>query len=428
MGKRPVGAIFGELPVDRRTVFDGVRRYGHSPAAAQRTLFIVGTRPEAIKLAPVFRELSARPDFCCRLCVTGQHRELLAPVLHLFQLQPDWNLDIMRPDQDLAYLTGAALSGIDNVLNSFRPDRVIVQGDTATTFAGTLAAFYHKIPVAHVEAGLRTNDIYAPWPEEVNRRLVSRIADLHFAPTARARSNLEREGIGREQIIVTGNTGIDALLWVSELLDSRRALRCRGEALLSGLAAGQRLILMTGHRRESFDGGLARICEAIARIASRPDVALIFPVHPNPNVRRAIEPLRQCRNIRLVEPVDYPELVFLLKRCHFVVTDSGGIQEEAPSFGKPVLVTRCNTERPEAMELGLAKLVGNDERLLYDEMRALLDEPGIYAQMSQVENPYGDGRASRRIAARLSMETTPQRALSNPFNPDRHRAIARVES
>jgi UDP-N-acetylglucosamine 2-epimerase len=351
----------------------------------------------------VFKELSARPDFRCRLCVTGQHRELLAQVLDLFELQPDWNLDIMRPDQDLAYLTSAALSGIDGVLTTFRPDRVIVQGDTATTFAGALAAFYHKIPVGHVEAGLRTDDLYAPWPEEVNRRLVSRIADLHFAPTARARDNLEREGIDREQIAVTGNTGIDALLWVSELLDSRRALRSRGEALLSGLGNDRRLILITGHRRESFEGGLVRICNAMVKIASRADVAVIFPVHPNPNVRRAIEPLREYENIRLVDPVDYPELIFLLKQCHFVVTDSGGIQEEAPSFGKPVLVTRRNTERPEAMELGLAKLVGSDERLLYDEMRALLDEPCAYARMSQVENPYGDGRASRRIAARLSI-------------------------
>jgi UDP-N-acetylglucosamine 2-epimerase (non-hydrolysing) len=269
----------------------------------------------------------------------------------------------------------------------------------------TLAALYHKVPVAHVEAGLRTNDIYAPWPEEVNRRLVSRIADLHFAPTARARDNLANEGVSRDQIVVTGNTGVDALLWVSNLLDSEQVLRSRGEALLSGLAEDKRLILMTGHRRESFDGGLARICQAMLKIAARPDVAVIFPVHPNPNVRQAVEPLRQCRSIRLVDPVDYPELVLLLKRCHFVVTDSGGIQEEAPSFGKPVLVTRRNTERPEAMELGLAKLVGNDEWLIYDEMCALLDEPATYAQMSQVENPYGDGLASRRIAARLLMET-----------------------
>jgi UDP-N-acetylglucosamine 2-epimerase (non-hydrolysing) len=368
-----------------------------------KILFVFGTRPEAIKLAPVVRELSAQPNFHYKICVTGQHRELLAQVLDLFGLRPDWNLDVMRQDQDLAYLTGAALSGVSRVLTSFRPDRVIVQGDTTTTFAGALAAFYHRIPVAHVEAGLRTDDIYAPWPEEVNRRLVSHVADLHFAPTARARENLLREGIREERIVVTGNTGIDALLWVSALLDRRGELRSRAERVFAGrLAPDQRLILMTGHRRESFDGGLARICAAMARIARRADVAIVFPVHPNPNVRRAFEPLHRHDNILLVEPVDYPELVFLLKRCHFVVTDSGGIQEEAPSFGKPVLVTRDKTERPEAMELGLAKLVGTDDRRLYDEMQALLDDPQAYARMSRTENPYGDGQASQRIAARLT--------------------------
>ena len=367
-----------------------------------KLLFVFGTRPEAIKLAPVVRELSARPNFHCKLCVTGQHRELLVQVLDLFGLRPDWNLKIMRPDQDLPYLTGAALSGVAAVLASWRPDRVIVQGDTTTTFAGGLAAFYQKIPVAHVEAGLRTDNIYAPWPEEVNRRLVGQVADLHFAPTARARDNLLREGIDPGRIFVTGNTGIDALLWASALLDGRTELRARVEKILDGrFADGKRVILMTGHRRESFDGGLARICRALARIALRKDVAIVFPVHPNPNVRRATEPLHRHDNVLLVDPVDYPELVFLLKRCHFVVTDSGGIQEEAPSFGKPVLVTRDTTERPEAMEHGLAKLVGTDDRQLFDEMEALLDNPQAYRQMSRVENPYGDGFASRRIAAHL---------------------------
>jgi UDP-N-acetylglucosamine 2-epimerase (non-hydrolysing) len=367
-----------------------------------KLLFVFGTRPEAIKLAPVVRELSARANFHCKVCVTGQHRELLAQVLDLFGLRPDWNLEIMRPDQDLAYLTGAALSGVAGVLASYQPDRVIVQGDTTTTFAGALAAFYHRIPVAHVEAGLRTDNIYAPWPEEVNRRLVSQLADLHFAPTARARDNLLREGICRDRIVVTGNTGIDALLWVSALLDGRGELRARVEKVLDGrFAEHKRVILMTGHRRESFDGGLARICHAMTRIALRRDVAIVFPVHPNPNVRRAVAPLHRHDNILLIEPVDYPELVFLLKRCYFVVTDSGGIQEEAPSFGKPVLVTRDTTERPEAMEHGLAKLVGTDERRLFDEMQALLDDPQAYRRMSRVENPYGDGFASRRIAGRL---------------------------
>jgi UDP-N-acetylglucosamine 2-epimerase len=371
-----------------------------------KLLFVFGTRPEAIKLAPVVRKLADIPAFDCKICATGQHREMLAQVLELFDLRPDWNLEVMRPDQDLAYLTGAILSGVSGVLANWRPDRVVVQGDTTSTFAGALAAFYHHIPVAHVEAGLRTGDIYAPWPEEVNRQLVSRIADLHFAPTPRARDALLREGLSGEIVLVTGNTGIDALLWVSDQLENRPEMRMRAEAVfgeqfIDGLD-GRRLILMTGHRRESFDGGLERIARAIGRIALRSDVAVVFPVHPNPNVRRAFEPLSGCGNICLVEPVDYPELVFLLKRCHFVVTDSGGIQEEAPSFGKPVLVTRETTERPEAMELGLAKLVGTDERRLYEAMCTLLDNAEAYRAMSQVANPYGDGRASARIADRLT--------------------------
>ena len=381
-----------------------------------KLLFVFGTRPEAIKLAPVVRELSARPNFHCKLCVTGQHRELLVQVLDLFGLRPDWNLKIMRPDQDLPYLTGAALSGVAGVLASWQPDRVIVQGDTTTTFAGALAAFYQRIPVAHVEAGLRTDNIYAPWPEEVNRRLVGQVADLHFAPTARARDNLLREGIDPGRIFVTGNTGIDALLWASALLDGRTELRARVEKILDGrFADGKRVILMTGHRRESFDGGLARICGAMARIALRKDVAIVFPVHPNPNVQRATEPLHRHDNILLIDPVDYPELVFLLKRCHFVVTDSGGIQEEAPSFGKPVLVTRDTTERPEAMELGLAKLVGTDDRRLFDEMQALLDDPQAYRRMSRVENPYGDGFASHRIAVRLAADELGGVSSVHPF-------------
>ena len=367
-----------------------------------KVLFIFGTRPEAIKLAPVVRELAGRRNFECKICVTGQHREMLSQVLDLFELEPDWNLDLMRPDQDLAYLTGAALSGVGKIIEDFQPDRVVVQGDTTTTFAGALAAFYHRVPVAHVEAGLRTDNIYSPWPEEINRRLVTQIADLHFAPTVRARANLLREGVSGERILVTGNTGVDALLWVSALLDGRPDLQSRFRALLPAQFAGRRLILLTGHRRESFDGGIERICKTMARIAQRPDVAVVFPVHRNPNVRRAIEPLQGCENVALVEPVDYPELVFLLKRCHFVVTDSGGIQEEAPSFGKPVLVTRDTTERPEALELGLARLVGTDEERLFSAMSTLLDDPDFYARMGRIENPYGDGYASRRIAERLT--------------------------
>src|SRR5215471_6324705 len=268
-----------------------------------KVLFIFGTRPEAIKLAPVVRELTGRRNFECKICVTGQHREMLSQVLDLFELEPDWNLDLMRPDQDLAYLTGAALSGVGKIIEDFQPDRVVVQGDTTTTLAGALAAFYHRVPVAHVEAGLRTDNIYSPWPEEINRRLVTQIADLHFAPTVRARANLLREGVSGERILVTGNTGVDALLWVSALLGGRPDLQSQFRALLPAPFEGRRLILLTGHRRESFDGGIERICKTMARIAQRPDVAVVFPVHRNPNVRRAIEPLQGCENVALVEPV-----------------------------------------------------------------------------------------------------------------------------
>ncbi len=370
-----------------------------------KVLVVLGTRPEAIKLAPVVRELAARQGFECRVCVTGQHREMLTQVLDLFELQPDWNLDVMRPDQDLAYLTGAVLSGVGKIVASFRPDRVIVQGDTTTSFAAALAAFYHRVPIAHVEAGLRTGNIYAPWPEEVNRRLVSHIADLHFAPTMRARGNLLREGIDGGQILVTGNTGIDALIWVADRLDRDPALAARASAVLGGRFAGKKLILMTGHRRESFDGGLARIAAAMARIAARPDVAIAFPVHPNPNVQRAMQPLHGLDNVLLTEPVDYLELVYLLKECALVVTDSGGIQEEAPSFGKPVLVTRDTTERPEAVEQGRAKLVGTDAQRLFEEISILLDDPDAYRRMVGTGNPYGDGQASQRIARRLTNGT-----------------------
>jgi UDP-N-acetylglucosamine 2-epimerase (non-hydrolysing) len=369
-----------------------------------KLLFVFGTRPEAIKLAPLVRELTARPGFDCRICVTGQHRDMVAPVLDLFDLSAEWNLDLMRPDQDLAWLTGAALAGVSEVLDAFRPDRVLVQGDTTSALAGALAALYRRVPVAHVEAGLRTGDIYRPWPEEANRKLVTHIADLHFAPTVRARDNLLREGIAADHILVTGNTGIDALLWVAELVERRAELRAHVEAMLEGRCDGRRLILMTGHRRESFDGGLARVFAAMARIAERPDVAIVFPMHPNPNVRRALAPLLRHDNVLRIEPVDYPDLVLLLKRCYFVVTDSGGIQEEAPSLGKPVLVTREVTERPEAIELGSAKLTGTDGKRLYAEMCALLDDPPAYQAMSRITNPYGDGHACARIADRLAAD------------------------
>jgi UDP-N-acetylglucosamine 2-epimerase (non-hydrolysing) len=369
-----------------------------------KILVVLGTRPEAIKLAPLVKTLSARPGFECRVCVTGQHREMLRQVFDLFEIQPDWDLDLMRPNQDLAYLTGAALSGIGEILRFWRPDRVIVQGDTTSTLAGAMAAFYHRVPVAHIEAGLRTGNLYAPWPEEANRKMVTQLADRHFAPTAGARDNLLREGIPDQQIEVTGNTGIDALLWVASLLDRRADLRGRMEALIAGRLEGRRLILMTGHRRENFEGGLQRTFNAMAQIAERPDVIIVFPVHPNPNVREVLEPLRKSERVLLIEPLDYPDFVFLLKRCYMVVTDSGGIQEEAPSLGKPVLVTRDLTERPEAIVAGSARLVGTDERRLLDSVGELLDDTSIYHRMSRVRTPYGDGHASSRIATRLATD------------------------
>jgi UDP-N-acetylglucosamine 2-epimerase (non-hydrolysing) len=363
-----------------------------------KLLLVFGTRPEAIKLAPLVMELSARPGVECRVCVTGQHREMLTQVLDLFEIRPHWNLNLMRQDQDLADLTGAALSGVSSVLRSWRPDRVIVQGDTTSTLVGALAAYYHRVPIAHVEAGLRSGNPYAPWPEEANRKMVSHLADRHFVPTEGARCNLLREGIPDQQIKLTGNTGIDALLWVSTLLEQRTSLRQKMEALLAEHVADRRLILMTGHRRESFDGGLLRTFAAIAKIAKRGDVSIVFPMHPNPHVRSALEPLRGCKNVVLIEPLEYPDLIFLLKRCYIVVTDSGGIQEEAPSLGKPVLVTRDLTERPEAIAVGAARLVGTDEHQLVSSISELLDNPDTYHQMSEVRNPYGDGHASPRIA------------------------------
>jgi UDP-N-acetylglucosamine 2-epimerase len=296
---------------------------------------------------------------------------------------------------------------VSEVLGDFQPDRVIVQGDTTSTLAGALAALYHRIPVAHVEAGLRTGNLYAPWPEEANRKLAGHLADLHFPPTEAARHNLLREGIAPDSILVTGNTGIDALLWVLQRIETKPELTCKVDKLLGSRFAGRRLILVTGHRRESFDGGLARMFRAVARIARRRDVAVVFPMHLNPSVRQAAEPLWLRENVMLIEPVDYPTLALLLRKCYFVVTDSGGIQEEAPSLGKPVLVTRDRTERPEAVEAGSAMVIGTNETRLFEAMERLLDDRDLYLRMSRVRNPYGDGFASLRIAARLGAAVTP---------------------
>ena len=367
-----------------------------------RLLTIFGTRPEAIKMAPLVRRLAKTPEFESRVCVTGQHRDMLDPVLELFDIQPDYDLDVMRANQDLAYLTSAVLTDLGPVLRDFAPHRVLVHGDTTTTFAAAMAAYYHRIPVGHVEAGLRTGDRYAPFPEEINRRLTDCIADLLFAPTEKARENLIGDGLGSGRIVVTGNTVIDALLEIEGRLRADATLRGRQEANFPFLRTDARLVLVTGHRRENFGPGLERICSALARLARREDVVIVYPVHLNPNVREPV--LRLLGNtprLHLIEPVGYLSFVFLMSRAYLIITDSGGIQEEAPSLGKPVLVMRDATERPEAVEAGTVRLVGSNTDAIVGACEQLLDDKGIYAAMAEARNPFGDGKASQRIVEEI---------------------------
>jgi len=368
-----------------------------------KILTIFGTRPEAIKMAPVVQALAAEPGFESRVCVTAQHREMLDQVLELFSIRPDYDLDIMRPGQDLFAITGSILQGLKPVLSAWRPDWVLVHGDTSTTFAASLAAYYLKIPVGHVEAGLRTGNLLAPWPEEGNRRLTAVLADWHFAPTAGARANLLAEGIAAERIAVTGNTVIDALQQIAARIDDDPALGVALDAQLPGLAPGRRLVLITGHRRENFGAGFERICGAIAKLARRhANVDFVYPVHLNPNVREPVyRVLGALSNVHLIEPLQYLPFVRLLQRCTLVLTDSGGIQEEAPALAKPVLLMRDNTERPEALEAGTVRLVGTDESVLVDGVSLLLDDAGTYQAMAQARHPFGDGHAAGRIVAAL---------------------------
>jgi UDP-N-acetylglucosamine 2-epimerase (non-hydrolysing) len=369
-------------------------------------LFVFGTRPEAIKLCPLIRELRLRPEFAVHICVTAQHRGMLDQVLEAFQVTPDHDLNIMRPNQTLSGLTARILEALEPVLKAAPPDMVIVQGDTTTTLAAALAAFYHRIPTAHVEAGLRTGDPAHPFPEEINRVLTGRLAELHFAPTAKAATNLMAEGVPQARIHITGNTGIDAVLYVRDALESGALAApewpCLGDSLTAD-AAGRRLIVVTSHRRENFGPGFAREMRALRRIAERPDVELVYPVHRNPHVLEPAHELLGGRaNIHLIEPVAYVPFVDLLRRAYFLITDSGGIQEEAPSLGKPVLVMREKTERPEAVEAGTVKLVGTDEERIVAEATRLLDDRAEYTRMTRVHNPYGDGQASKRIGEILS--------------------------
>lgn len=365
-----------------------------------KLLFVFGTRPEAIKMAPLIRELEGRDGFQVRICVTGQHRQMLDQVLALFEIVPHIDLEVMRENQALADLAATVLQGLGPVLQSEMPDWVVVQGDTTTTFAASLGAFYAGIPVAHVEAGLRTGDRTAPWPEEMNRVLTSGIAELHFAPTERSKANLLRENVAADRIHVTGNTVIDALLEVVQRARSSPDLTSRLDDQFHYLDRTRRLILVTGHRRENFGEGFESICRALAEIAvSERDVEILYPVHLNPNVRAPVNrTLGSSERIHLIEPVDYLSIVYLMDRSHLILTDSGGIQEEAPSLGKPVLVMRNTTERPEAVEAGTVLLVGTDQATIVREVRRLLHDRAHYDSMSRAHNPYGDGLASRRIA------------------------------
>jgi UDP-N-acetylglucosamine 2-epimerase (non-hydrolysing) len=361
-----------------------------------KILLIFGTRPEAIKLCPVIRGLREHPSkFDVKVCVTAQHREMLDQVLDVFQVKPDYDLDLMLPHQTLFQSTSRMVAGLEPVLSEEKPAMAIVQGDTTTTLCGALAAFYSRVPVAHVEAGLRTHDLRQPFPEEMNRVVAARLTALHFAATEQAAQNLRAEGVPAGSISVTGNTGIDAVLYVRDGLE-RGTLRGRDWPELD---PSKKLIVVTAHRRESFGDGFGRICRALAKIADRDDVQLVYPVHPNPNVQDPVQRyLSGHRNVLLIEPQSYVPFVDLMRRAYLLITDSGGIQEEGPSLGKPVLVLRDKTERPEAVAAGTVKLVGTDEHRIVSEAEVLLGNNQAYDQMSRVHNPYGDGHASARIS------------------------------
>jgi len=371
-----------------------------------KILVIFGTRPEAIKMAPVIHALKADDTFETRVCVTGQHREMLDQVLQIFSIQSDYDLDIMKPGQDLSDITSSVILGLREVLNEFKPHRVLVHGDTTTTLAASIASYYAQIPVCHVEAGLRTGNIYSPWPEEMNRKLTSSIADIHFAPTVWAKNNLIAEGIKQDKIAITGNTVIDALLWVSEKIETdlslEKELAKKFPFISQSKTLKERIILVTGHRRENFGKPFENICHILLEIAEEEDVRIVYPVHLNPNVQEPVyNILGNHPRIHLIEPQGYVPFVYLMNKAHIIITDSGGIQEEAPALGKPVLVTREITERPEAVEAGTVKLVGSDSYNILNETRRLLNDPGYYLKISFRHNPYGDGNASEKIIERL---------------------------
>jgi UDP-N-acetylglucosamine 2-epimerase (non-hydrolysing) len=372
----------------------------------RKILTVFGTRPEAIKMAPLVTALRDDPRFDARLCVTGQHREMLDQVLELFAIVPDYDLAVMRPGQSLSDVAAATLSGLAPILKEFAPDLVLVHGDTLTTFTASLSAFFHQVRIGHVEAGLRTGDLLSPWPEEANRKLTGVLASLHFAPTEGARQNLLREGAPAETVFVTGNTVIDALFIVSRRLTDSPELAAKQSKLFPFLDHDSPMILVTGHRRESFGSGFERICQSLAEIArGHPDVSIVYPVHLNPNVREPVgRLLNDIPNVHLIEPVGYLPFVHLMQRSTLILTDSGGIQEEAPSLGKPVLVMRDTTERPEAVEAGTVRLVGTAVDAITGEVHRLLTDADHYEAMAAAHNPYGDGRAVARIVEVLARE------------------------
>jgi UDP-N-acetylglucosamine 2-epimerase (non-hydrolysing) len=371
-----------------------------------KILTVFGTRPEAIKMAPLVKRLAEQQGIDARVCVTAQHRQMLDQVLELFEIRPDYDLDIMKPGQTLSGITTEILTRIESVLADFRPDLVLVHGDTSTTFCTTLAAFYQRIAVGHVEAGLRTGDLMSPWPEEANRKLTGTLASLHFAPTAQSRANLLGENVNAERVHVTGNTVIDALLWVQNKLQTETALAQSLQARFPFLRDGARMVLITGHRRENFGDGFERICASILALARDfPDIDFVYPVHLNPNVREPVgRVLNGVQNVHLIEPQDYLPFVYLMTRAHIILTDSGGIQEEAPSLGKPVLVMRDTTERPEAVAAGTVRLVGTDPARIKAAVVALLTDQQEYDRMSFAHNPYGDGTACQQIVGIIQSE------------------------
>lgn len=368
----------------------------------KKILIVFGTRPEAIKMAPVVKCFKTRQkEFDTRVCVTAQHREMLDQVLNFFEIYPDYDLNLMRPGQNLFDLTANIITGLKPVLEEFKPEYVFVHGDTTTTMATSIAAFYYGSKVCHVEAGLRTNNKYAPYPEEINRQITGRVTDIHFAPTIRAKENLLKENILPESIVVTGNTVIDALL--ESVNKVRQSDHAEITMLKQIIDANKKLILVTGHRRENFGGGFLNICKALDEIAKREDTQILYPVHLNPNVQKPVyEILGEKKNINLIEPLSYEAFIWLMDKSYLIITDSGGVQEEAPSLGKPVLVLRRTTERPEAVEAGTVVLVGTDSKKIVHRAFELIDDQNKYKTMSHLHNPYGDGTASKRIVEHLS--------------------------